>query len=192
MTQVVRNLLFERGENMTKEKLVKKLGIQDKTFDYALPQNWVDDVVGVTKCSNAEACMFVWLYDERAGAYGRPFPLTSDADELLEKYMSRVSPGEPFNTGFVRKTKLQRTYEDAAETAVLCQDACNLLGVVHDFSRILSDVLWPMAREQEKGTDWVNQHPISKLFADKLADLARVREFDEYSKAYEECKKIYE
>ncbi len=177
---------------MTKEKLVKKLGIQDKTFDYALPQNWVDDVVAVTKCSNAEACMFVWLYDERAGAYGRPFPLTSDADELLEKHMSRVSPKEPFNTGFVRKTKLQRAHEDAAETAVLCQDACNLSGVVHDFSRILSDVLWPMAREQEKGTDWVNQHPISKLFADKIVDLARVREFDEYSKAYEECKKIYE
>ena len=177
---------------MTKEQLVKKLGLQEKTFDYALPQDWVDDVIHVTKCLYNEACMFVWLYDERGDSYGRPFPLTDEADELCEKYYKKITrPGfEPYQTGYVRKTKLERAYERAAEDAIQVQDACNLSGVVQSFAKIVSEVLWPMAREQKQGTDWVNQHPISKLFADKIVDLARVREFDEYSKAYEECKKI--
>lgn len=86
--------------------------------------------------------------------------------------------------------KLEKAYTKAAQDAILVQDACNLSGVVHDFSRILAEVLWPMAREQGQGTDWVNTHPISKLFADKIVDLAHVRDFDQYFTAYDECKKI--
>ncbi|MFH1721200.1 MAG: hypothetical protein ABH950_01200 [Candidatus Altiarchaeota archaeon] len=37
-----------------------------------------------------------------------------------------------------------------------------------------------------------NEHPISKLFADKIADLAKVRTYDEYSKAYDACLKEVE
>jgi hypothetical protein len=82
------------------------------------------------------------------------------------------------------------TVQDAARQALLVQDACNLSGVVHSFSEILTSVLWPEARQTGKGTDFVNQHPISKLFADKIADLARVRNIEDYSTAYQECKEI--
>ena len=66
------------------------------------------------------------------------------------------------------------TLQDAAKQALEVQNACNISGVVHSFSHILSDTLWPAAREGNRGSDWVNQHPISKLFAEKIADLSRV------------------
>jgi len=53
------------------------------------------------------------------------------------------------------------------------QMACNLSGVVHSFQTVLSE-LWAYAHENKKGTDWVNQHPVSVLFVDKMADLAQV------------------
>jgi len=60
---------------------------------------------------------------------------------------------------------------EAAKQAILVQDACNLSGVVHSFNQILSDCLWPEARLWKEGTDWVNTHPISILFANKIASL---------------------
>ena len=50
------------------------------------------------------------------------------------------------------------------------QDACNLSGVVHSFSRGL-EKLWGIARVLGEGTDWVNRHPFSRLYADKVRDL---------------------
>jgi hypothetical protein len=32
-------------------------------------------------------------------------------------------------------------------------------------------VLWDEARKQGQGTDWVNRHPIVRVFLSKLADL---------------------
>lgn len=53
--------------------------------------------------------------------------------------------------------------KEAARDAIAVQYACNLSGVVHSFSRHLT-TLWGFARELEKGTDWVNQHPICQMF----------------------------
>jgi hypothetical protein len=61
----------------------------------------------------------------------------------------------------------------AAEKAYDAMDACNLSGVCHDFSKILSDVLWPLSNKVGGGTDWVNQHPISVMLTSKLYELAR-------------------
>ena len=67
--------------------------------------------------------------------------------------------------------------------ALTVQDACNLSGVVHAWSRVL-DKIWFEARAAGQGTDYVNRHPISVLFADKLADLAGTRPTD-YLRAYD-------
>jgi len=82
------------------------------------------------------------------------------------------------------------------ENAITVQDACNLSGVVNSFNEVLARIweearsrIWEEARSVGKGTTDVNQHPISKLYADKIADLARVRDFDSFSAAYEECKR---
>jgi hypothetical protein len=68
---------------------------------------------------------------------------------------------------------MPKTLKEAAETALLIQDACNLSGILRSFTDIVMDTLWPAAREQGKGTDWVNQHPVCTLFLDKLASLNR-------------------
>lgn len=57
------------------------------------------------------------------------------------------------------------------EEAITVQDACNLSGVAHSFSRVLEKI-WVEARKQGKGTDWVNSHIICKMYVDKLRHLA--------------------
>lgn len=85
------------------------------------------------------------------------------------------------------------TLQEAAQTALDVQDACNLSGVVFAFSRILTEVLWPEAHSTGKGTDWVNTHPISVLFADKIAHLTGIQ-FDDKPvfDAYESCRTLAE
>lgn len=82
------------------------------------------------------------------------------------------------------------TLQQAAQAAIDVQNACNLSGVVRTFAEITA-VLWDEARRQRHGTDFVNQHPISQLFASKIADLTRV-EYDSltYSRAYDAAKAL--
>jgi len=57
--------------------------------------------------------------------------------------------------------------------AIQVQDACNLSGVVHKFSRIMTKI-WEEARKDENkgyGTEWVNKHPIAVMYAEKIAHL---------------------
>ena len=63
----------------------------------------------------------------------------------------------------------KRDYEDA----IAMLDACNLCGVVQTFADVLSR-LNAESREKGEDTDWVNEHPLSKVFALKIADLAKV------------------
>lgn len=81
----------------------------------------------------------------------------------------------------------EMTYQQAAQWAMDCQDACNLSGVVHSFDRAVT-AIWAEANKQGKGTDWVNTHPIVALYLSKLVDL-NGREQD-YGIIYDECKAI--
>jgi hypothetical protein len=58
-----------------------------------------------------------------------------------------------------------------AALAIQVQDACNLSAVVKSFAKVTED-LWILARDKGEGTDWVNNHPVSCLFAHKIADLS--------------------
>ena len=53
--------------------------------------------------------------------------------------------------------------------AYQCQDACNLSGVVHSFSRAMTEL-----REicPDLGTQFYNEHPIAILYASKIHSLA--------------------
>jgi hypothetical protein len=73
---------------------------------------------------------------------------------------------------------------DDYKDAIAVQDACNLSGVAHNLSRIMTR-LWDEARATGKGTDWVNKHPIVVLYAAKLYDLAGAER--NYSAAYNIC-----
>src|SRR5713226_1022598 len=81
------------------------------------------------------------------------------------------------------------TIQQAAKTALDCQDACNLSGVLASFHQIVMDVIWPEARRLGKGTEYVNTHSIVALFLSKLVDLNRNQDF---SQAYDEVKKLAE
>jgi hypothetical protein len=64
-----------------------------------------------------------------------------------------------------------RSEQQLAKLALQVQDACNLSGVVHSFSGVMTD-LWALANEKNKGTDWVNGHPVARAFASKIESLS--------------------
>ena len=68
------------------------------------------------------------------------------------------------------RRQLNERMEAHCRRAREVQDACNLSGVVHSMDETMSD-LWAMARALGKGTDWVNNHPICRLYASKIAHL---------------------
>ncbi len=82
------------------------------------------------------------------------------------------------------------TIPEAAQTALDCQDACNLSGVLASFKEIVHEVLWPEARRLGHGTEWVNQHPICTLFLSKLGSLNRGYFECDYLHASEACEKL--
>lgn len=78
---------------------------------------------------------------------------------------------------------MKRSMMEWAERAMMAQSACNLSAVVHDYSDLLTD-LWQEANRLGKGTDWVNTHPLSVLFAAQVEHLTRVDQPSVYSVAY--------
>jgi len=63
------------------------------------------------------------------------------------------------------------TWRELAVQALNVQDACNLSGVVHGFARTIGDVRALLEAEGKGGTDAVNNHPVCRLWADKVASL---------------------
>ncbi len=57
------------------------------------------------------------------------------------------------------------------QQALDAQNAVNLSGVVHSWHLML-DQIWVKARVGNHGTDWVNEHPVNVLMANKVAALA--------------------
>ena len=88
--------------------------------------------------------------------------------------------------------KPPRSLVELARDALAVQDACNLSGVVHGWSRAISD-LW---KQPGASTPFVNEHAINVLWADKVAHLTKTQAFsdDERDKrlswAYDEVTKI--
>jgi hypothetical protein len=69
---------------MTKGDVTKLLGIENETFDYALPQPWLDEAVKRTGHPyHSITGQFVWMYDGEHRFAGRPFALTGNANLLL-------------------------------------------------------------------------------------------------------------
>lgn len=77
------------------------------------------------------------------------------------------------------------------EGAIAAQSACNLSGIVHAFSAVLHKI-WNESRRAKTGTLYVNEHPISVLYAAQIAWLATgsaVESFNVYRRAYEACER---
>lgn len=70
------------------------------------------------------------------------------------------------------------------EEALLAQSACNLSGVVYSYAKAM-DAVCEEARALGKGTDWRNNHPICRLYAEQIMHLTSSKSWDE---AYAEAK----
>jgi hypothetical protein len=66
--------------------------------------------------------------------------------------------------------------------ALLSQGACNLSGLAHSLSKAM-EMIWEEAREQGEGTDYVNNHPIVRLYMEQMSFLCRA----DYSESYRVC-----
>jgi hypothetical protein len=77
-----------------------------------------------------------------------------------------------------RKEKLKRAYE----MALLSQGACNLSGLAHSLAEAMG-LIWEEARNQGQGTDYVNTHPIVRLYVEQMTFLCRA----DYSASYRTC-----
>jgi hypothetical protein len=79
-----------------------------------------------------------------------------------------------------------QTYKDA----ILTQDAVNASGLVKSLA-VVVDEIWKEAREQGKGTDYVNRHPIMVLYITQLMHLAGMgpSDMDSYANAFEKVSK---
>lgn len=84
---------------------------------------------------------------------------------------------------------MEKTIKDLANEALLVQDACNLSGIVHSFSRAITRLreLYP-----DKGTEFYNTHPVCVLFSDKIASLTGSMSISNFDKAYRECQNLAE
>lgn len=86
------------------------------------------------------------------------------------------------------------TIQQAAQTALDVQNACNGSGVVFTFA----EAMHAICDEQQrlgKGTAWKNEHPIVSLFLDKLASLNHTQCLcseclSRYHDAYAEVEKL--
>jgi hypothetical protein len=69
---------------MTREERVAELKEKHQGhYDYALPQPWAEKVL---KRTDVWPCgHFVWLYDEVARIFGRPYPMDEVGDRLINQ-----------------------------------------------------------------------------------------------------------
>jgi len=73
-----------------------------------------------------------------------------------------------------------RTESELIKEAIDVQLACNLSGVVHSFARAMTD-LWKIANELGKGTEFVNTHRVSRLYASKIQSLSGDVKFGDFN-----------
>lgn len=88
-----------------------------------------------------------------------------------------------------------KSLKELAQSALDVQSACNLSGVVHSFSRDITDLREHLTKEMGDNfsTTALNEHPICFLYSVQIAHLTKTNvmsdDFDAYSKAYDWCVK---
>lgn len=81
------------------------------------------------------------------------------------------------------------TLAETAQGAMDIQDACNLSGVAHAFSRAMH-VLFEESERLHEGTEWRNTHPIVTLYLSKLGSLNRGYYECDFAKAWAACEEL--
>ena len=81
--------------------------------------------------------------------------------------------------------------DDSYSMALFVQDASNLSGVGHDFSKLITLVREEYARENDGATAptmWIAQHPAVYLYVSKMADMVGIlTDIEPYGEALRAC-----
>ena len=82
---------------------------------------------------------------------------------------------------------MSKSLQELAKDALQVQDACNLWGVINGFNRAMDSL-----DKLTNGTTERDNHPICKLWADKIAHLTGTQSIgnDSVMAAYTECHKL--
>ena len=85
-----------------------------------------------------------------------------------------------------------RTMKELAQVAMDIQNASNLSGVIHSFSKVITELRFHLGNELNFSTEMLNQHAIVRVFLDKMNSLARIQEDDNNKifNAFNECDKL--
>lgn len=84
-----------------------------------------------------------------------------------------------------------RTMADLAREALAVQDACNLSGVVHGFSRSITRLRALLREAGQESTHTINTHPVCQMWADKIASLAGLHmSLTATAAHYEDCEAL--
>jgi hypothetical protein len=78
------------------------------------------------------------------------------------------------------------------EQCLNAQSGCNATGLINSMKEI-TECLWNTAKSLNKGTEWVNHHPILQLYAYQLAHLTHGREpieWVDYGLSYAFCEEV--
>lgn len=70
------------------------------------------------------------------------------------------------------------------KNALDVQDACNLSGVVHSFSRDLTELRRVLKLQGSESTEAVNNHPVAVLYASKISSLTNNELTGVFTEAY--------
>lgn len=78
-----------------------------------------------------------------------------------------------------------------ARAALDSQSACNASALIHSLARYV-DEIWAEARAQNKGTEYVNRHPLVVMFTAQLAHLSGCGMVSQetYGAAYNACNAV--
>ena len=77
-----------------------------------------------------------------------------------------------------------RTMKELCQEAIDIQTASNLSGVVHAFSRAMTDLRTLLDKDENFSTEMLNRHHVSILFSDKIASLTGSEHGVAFSNAY--------
>lgn len=70
------------------------------------------------------------------------------------------------------------------QSAIDVQNACNLSGVVHSFSRVMAKICHEANEGKHFGTEWKNSHAICRMYAEQIMHLTSNKD---WNKAHDEC-----
>ena len=92
-------------------------------------------------------------------------------------------------TSSVTQETTEQGLKRLAQQALQVQNACNMSGIAHSFAKAMSEL---RVLQPQLGTDALNSHPITRLWASKVHDLAGMglSNSNRFSDALKACEEL--